>query len=97
MWRRRLALGGFLIGVVLGGCLINVHPSAHGPFTQFALFSAMPMLVLLSPLLLLFSFGGIFFGNFIGHAIAAVLTWTMLGFLAGATADWRIPGRRRTP
>ncbi|MDD5304451.1 MAG: hypothetical protein PHS14_15245 [Elusimicrobia bacterium] len=76
--------------------MLNVHPGDQGPFTQFASYSAMPLLVLLSPVMLLLSFGGIFFGNFVGHALSAVLTWTLLGFLAGAIADRRITGRKRT-
>ena len=80
----------------MGACLLNSHPDKHGLCIQFAAYTATPMLVLLSPILLLVSFGGIYTGNFIGHAASAVLTWTLLGFLAGTIADLRKRGRWRS-
>lgn len=80
----------------MGACLLNAHPDKHGLCVQFAAYTATPVLVLLSPMLLMMSFGGIYTGNFFAHAVSAVLTWTLIGCLAGAIADRKKRGRRRS-
>lgn len=89
MWRRRLTFGGFLIGVALGGWLLNAPPGHEGFLTTLAAYSATPLLVLLSPVLFLLSAAGIT----VNHAASAVVTWTLLGFLASVAAGKLSPGR----
>lgn len=50
-------------------------------------YSATPLLILLSPLLFLLSAAGLYPGYFVGHAVSALLTWTLLGYLSGVIAD----------
>lgn len=90
MWRRKLALTGFVIGVSLGACVLNVPPGDEGAFTYLASVSATPLLLLLSPVLILLPYTG----GFLGHAVSATVSWTLLGFLAGAVADRKRPARR---
>lgn len=87
MWRRRLSLGGFLLGVLLGGVLLNGTPDHQGAFTRFAAYSATPLLIALSPVLFLLSSVGLYAGHLAGLAASSVLTWTMLGFATGFVAD----------
>lgn len=91
MWRRRLTFGGFLIGVALGGWLLNAPPGHEGFLTLLAAYSATPLLVLLSPVLFLLAAAGVT----VNHAASAVVTWTLLGFLASVAAG-RMSQRRRT-
>jgi hypothetical protein len=79
---RRLTVAGFVIGVILGACLLNVPPGHQGFFTQFASWSAMPLLIVLSPVIFLLTPVGLFAGSLLGHAVSAVLTWTAVGYAA---------------
>ncbi|MBI2787673.1 MAG: hypothetical protein HYX59_03220 [Elusimicrobia bacterium] len=90
MWRRRLTFGGFLIGVALGGWLVNAPPGHEGFLTMLAAYSATPLLVLLSPVLFLLAAVGVT----INHAASAVVTWTLLGFLASVAAGKLAPRRK---
>jgi len=90
MWRRKLALAGFVIGVALAACVLNVAPGNEGAFTRLASVSATPLLLLLSPVLILLPY----IGGTAGHAVSALVTWTLAGFLAGALADRKRPARR---
>lgn len=90
MWRRRLTFGGFLIGVALGGWLLNAPPGHEGFLTTLAAYSATPLLVLMSPVLFLLSAAGIT----VNHAMSAVVTWTLLGFLASVAAGKMFPRRK---
>lgn len=84
MWHRRLAYGGFLIGVILALSLLNSTPESQGALAKLAEASSLPLLLVLSPVLFLLSIGG---GGFTVHAVCAVLTWTAAGFAAGYAAD----------
>jgi hypothetical protein len=89
MRRRRFCLGGFLVGVFLGACLLNVHPDHQGFCTRLAGYSAMPLLIVLSPVIFLLTPIGLFAGSLIGHAVSAVLTWTAVGYAADLVANKR--------
>ncbi|MBI2386635.1 MAG: hypothetical protein HYV14_11545 [Elusimicrobia bacterium] len=89
MWCRRLSLGGFVLGVLLGACLLNATPDHQGALTQLAAYSATPLLLLLSPVLFLLSSVGLYAGHVAGLAGSAVLTWTMVGFATGFVVDRR--------
>lgn len=84
MWHRRLAYGGFLIGVILALSLLNSTPESQGALAKLAEITALPLLLALSPVLFLLSVGA---GGFALHAVCAVLTWTAAGFAAGYAAD----------
>lgn len=86
MRRRKLTIGGFVLGAILGACLLNVPAEHQGFFTMFADYSAMPLMILLSPLLFLTAPAGLFA---FGHAFAAVLTWTAIGYAADLVANQR--------
>lgn len=75
---------------MLGACLLNVAPGDEGAFTRLASVSATPLLLLLSPVLILLPYAG----SMIGHAVSALVSWTLLGYIAGAIADAR-GGRRK--
>jgi len=89
MRRRKLTLGGFLVGVILGVCLLNVPPEHQGFFSRFAGYSAMPLMILLSPIIFLLTPVGLFAGSLIGHAVSAVITWTAVGYAADLVANKR--------
>lgn len=89
MWRRRLSLGGFILGVLLGACLLNCPPDRMNFGAQLAAYSGTPLLILLSPVLFLLSSVGLYAGPVAGLAGSAVLTWTMVGFASGLVADRR--------
>jgi hypothetical protein len=89
MRRRRLTLGGFLVGVILGACLLNCPPDQQGFFTRFAGYSALPLLIVLSPVIFLLTPVGLLAGSLIGHAVSAVLTWTAVGYAADLVANKR--------
>lgn len=89
MRRRRLTLGGFLVGVILGACLLNVPPEHQGFCTRLAGYSAMPLLIVLSPVIFLLAPIGLFAGSLVGHAVSAVLTWTAVGYAADLVANKR--------
>ena len=89
MRRRWLTFGGFLVGVILGACLLNCPPGHEGFLARFAGYSAMPLLVVLSPLIFLLTPVGLFTGSLVGHAVSAVLTWTAVGYAADLVANKR--------
>jgi hypothetical protein len=90
MWRRRLTLGGFFLGALLAACLLNCPAGHDGFFCRLATYSATPLLVLLSPILFLLAAAGVT----VNHAASAVVTWTLLGFLASVAAGKMSPRRR---
>ncbi|MCR4295818.1 MAG: hypothetical protein NUW21_09810 [Elusimicrobia bacterium] len=87
MWRRRLAFGGFLVGLVLGACIFNAE--GQGAVARLAGYSAMPLLIVLSPFVFLLSAAGLSLGPVLAQAFSAVATWTAAGYLAGFAADRR--------
>ncbi|MDP3544292.1 MAG: hypothetical protein Q8T11_17640 [Elusimicrobiota bacterium] len=89
MWRRRLAFGGFLVGLLLGACIFNAGPEGQGPIARLAGYTAMPLLLLLSPFVFLMSAAGLTLGPILAQAVSAVATWTAAGYLAGFAADRR--------
>lgn len=89
MWRRRLAFGGFLVGLLLGAWLFNAGPESQDLIARLAGWSAMPLLVLLSPFVFLMSAAGLALGPVLAQALSAVATWTAAGYLAGFAADRR--------
>lgn len=89
MWRRRLAFGGFLVGVILGACLFNAPPESQGLIARLAGYTAMPLLIVLSPFVFLLSAAGLSLGPILAQAFSAVATWTAAGYLAGFAADQR--------
>lgn len=91
MWRRRLSLGGFVIGAALAACLLNCPPDHQGFFCRFAANAATPLLVVLSPVVFLLNALGLKLGPAAGLAGSSVLTWTAVGY---ATSLWAGSKRR---
>lgn len=91
MWRRRLSLGGFVIGAALAACLLNCPPDHQGFFCRFGGYAATPLLLLLSPIVFLLSAVGLKVGPAAALAGSSVLTWTAVGF---ATSLWAGAKRR---
>lgn len=89
MWRRRLAFGGFLVGLLLGACIFNAAPEGQGLIARLAGWSAMPLLIVLSPFVFLLSAAGLALGPVLAQALSAIATWTAAGYLAGFAADRR--------
>lgn len=83
MWRRRLAFGGFLVGLALGVCIFNAAPEGPDLLARLAGYTALPLLIVMSPFVLLLSGAGLPLGPVLAHAVSAVATWTAAGFLAG--------------
>lgn len=90
MWRRRLTIGGFVLGAALAACLLNCPPDHQGFFCRFAAYAATPLLVVLSPIVFLLAAVGLKLGPAAGLAGSSVLTWTAAGY---ATSLWA--GRKR--
>jgi hypothetical protein len=91
MWRRRLSLGGFVIGAALAACLLNCPPEHSGFFCRFGANAATPLLIVLSPIVFLLSAVGLKVGPVAALAGSSVLTWTAVGF---ATSLWAGSKRR---
>lgn len=91
MWRRRLSLGGFVVGAALAACLLNCPPDHAGFFCSFATYAATPLLVALSPIVFLLAAVGLKVGPAAGLAGSSVLTWTAVGY---ATSLW-VGSKRR--
>lgn len=89
MWRRRLVLGGFLLGALLAACLLNCPAGHEGFFCRFATYAATPLLILLSPLVFLLSAAGLQPGHVAALAGSSVVTWTLAGAAAGLLAGPR--------
>lgn len=82
MWHRRLSLGGFVLGVLLGACLVNCPPDHQGFVCRFAVHAATPLLIVLSPVIFLLSAAGLHIGHVAGLAGSSALTWTAVGYAA---------------
>lgn len=85
MRRWRFTIVGFIAGAIFGACLLNVPPDHRGLFTRLALYSAMPLLIVLSPVIFLLAPAG----SLVGHAVSALLTWGAAGCAADLVAGKR--------
>lgn len=74
---------------MLGACIFNAAPEAQGLIARLAGWSAVPLLIVLSPFVFLLSAAGLTLGPVLAHAVSAVATWTAAGYLAGWAADRR--------